>query len=90
MQFWQIMLLYLLGFLVLLYFTTILPGKRKHKKMQELHDSIAVGDEVSTIGGIIGTVVERSGDVVTIRIDEQAQVNMRVVIYAIQSILSKA
>lgn len=90
MQLWQLMLLYIVGVCAILYFLTILPGKRKNKKMQQLHDSVAIGDEVSTAGGIIGTVVERDGDVVKIRIDDEANVTMRVVIYAIQSILTKA
>lgn len=90
MQLWQLMLLYIVGVCAILYFLTILPGKRKNKKIQQLHDSVAIGDEVSTAGGIIGTVVERDGDVVKIRIDDEANVTMRVVIYAIQSILTKA
>lgn len=90
MKMWQLMLIYVLGVLVLLYLLTILPGKRKNKKTREMHDSVAVGNSVSTIGGIIGTVVERDGDTVLLRIDEATGTTMRIVIYAVQSILEKA
>lgn len=87
---WQFILIYAVGVLLLLYFLTIVPGKRKNKKTREMHDSIAPGDTISTAGGIIGTVVERDGDVVLIRIDEKTGTTMRVVIYAIQSVVERA
>lgn len=89
MKMWQLMLIYVLGVLVLLYLLTILPGKRKNKKTREMHDSVAVGNSVSTIGGIIGTVVERDDGTVLLRIDEATGTTMRIVIYAVQSILEK-
>ncbi len=87
---WQFVLLYIAGVFVLFYFLTILPGKRKNKQQRQMHDSLAVGDEVSTAGGIIGTIVERDGDVVRIRIDDETNVTMRVIVYAIQSVITKA
>ena len=86
----QFLLVYIVGIAVLLYFMTILPGKRKNKKMQELHASIAVGDEIATAGGVIGTVVARDSDVLKIRIDDEANVTMRIVVYAVSSILTKS
>lgn len=90
MKLWQILLIYIIGVVVILYCLTILPGKRKNKKTREMHDSVAVGDQVSTIGGIIGTVVARSEDIVTLRIDDDANVTMRVIIFAIHSVVEKA
>ncbi len=89
MEIWQILLIYVVGIFVLLYCLTILPSKRKNKKMRELHDSIAPGDQVSTIGGIIGTVTDRSDEIVTLRIDDEANVTMRVTIYAVSAIIEK-
>lgn len=40
-----------------LYFLIIRPQKKQQKKDDEMRSSLAVGDEVTTIGGIIGKVV---------------------------------
>ena len=73
-----------------MYFAVILPGKRKNKKTQQMHDAVKVGDTISTIGGILGTVTERVGDTVTLLIDENTGTTMRIVIYAVQSIVEQA
>ena len=39
------------------YFILIRPEKKKKKAMQEMRDALAPGEEITTIGGIIGTVV---------------------------------
>ena len=56
--------------IVAMYVFVYIPNKKKHKKMQELHDSIQEGDQVITIGGVVGTVVKRDSEYVTLRIDE--------------------
>ncbi|MCI5756357.1 MAG: preprotein translocase subunit YajC [Firmicutes bacterium] len=42
---------------VVFYFAMIRPQKKQEKQIAEMRDSLAVGDEVVTIGGIIGTVL---------------------------------
>ena len=44
------------------YFFMIRPQKKQEKKDAEMRDSLAVGDEVTTIGGIIGKVVSIKGE----------------------------
>ena len=44
------------------YFFMIRPQKKQEKKDSEMRDSLQVGDEVTTIGGIIGKVVSIKGD----------------------------
>ena len=39
------------------YFAMIRPQKKQEKQIAEMRDSLTVGDEVVTIGGIIGTVL---------------------------------
>ena len=51
----------------LFYLLLVMPQRRRAKKAKELRDSIAVGDEVRTIGGIYGTI--RSEDDETFTID---------------------
>ena len=79
-----IVLVYALGIFVLMYLFIVVPGKKKNKKMRMMHDSIKVGDEIMTIGGIIGVVLERNDDEILLKIDEHA--NMRILVYAVQSI----
>jgi preprotein translocase subunit YajC len=64
----------------LFYVLLILPQRRRHKKMDQMRSDITVGDEVRTIGGIIGTIVADADDEFTIDIGGQ---NMRIVKRAI-------
>ena len=81
-------LLYALLILGLIYFLAIVPGKKKNKKVREMHDSVAVGDEIVTVGGVIGRVVARDDEIVKIQIDPQGA-TMRILIYAVQLIKAK-
>ena len=47
----------MVAFFVIMYFLMIRPQKKKQKEEQEMRDSIQSGDEVTTIGGIMGRVV---------------------------------
>ena len=40
----------------MLYFFMIRPENKRKKEAQQLRDSLAVNDEVTTIGGITGTI----------------------------------
>jgi preprotein translocase subunit YajC len=42
--------------IVIFYFLLIRPENKKKKEAQNLRDSLSVGDEITTIGGIVGTV----------------------------------
>ncbi|MFV0352817.1 MAG: preprotein translocase subunit YajC [Oscillospiraceae bacterium] len=47
---------------VAFYFLSIRPQRKKDKQQQELRNSIEVGDEITTIGGIVGRVVSVKED----------------------------
>ncbi len=47
---------------VFLYFFMIRPQKKQERKDAEMRDSLVVGDEVTTIGGIIGKVISIKGE----------------------------
>ncbi|MGN0520150.1 MAG: preprotein translocase subunit YajC [Candidatus Fimenecus sp.] len=53
---WPTILLMVALFAVM-YFFTIRPQKKQQKKEQEMRDGTQVGDEITTIGGIMGRVV---------------------------------
>ncbi len=42
--------------IAIFYFMLIRPENKKKKAAEELRNSLSVGDEVTTIGGIIGTI----------------------------------
>ena len=52
--------------IVFMYLILYLPQRRQEKKDTEMRNSIEVGDEISTIGGFIGRVVNVKDDVLII------------------------
>ncbi|MBQ7580651.1 MAG: preprotein translocase subunit YajC [Clostridia bacterium] len=62
---WSTMLL-LAAMVGVMYFIIIRPQKKKQKEEQTLRDNIQIGDEVTTIGGIVGKVVTIKEDTVVI------------------------
>ena len=51
---------------VFFYFFMIRPQKKQEKEINEMRNSLAVGDEVTTIGGIIGKVISIRDETVVI------------------------
>ena len=51
---------------VFFYFFLIRPQKKQEKEATNMRNSLEVGDEVVTIGGIIGQIVKIKGETVTI------------------------
>ena len=47
----------LIAMLAIFYFMLIRPENKRKKEAEELRNSLKVGDEITTIGGIIGKVV---------------------------------
>ena len=56
------MILMLVAVLGIMYFLMIRPQKKKQKEEQAMRDNIQIGDEVTTIGGIMGRVVTVKDD----------------------------
>ena len=57
-----IMPIMLVGMFVFLYFFMIRPQKKQQQEEQQMRNGLAVGDEVTTIGGIIGKVISIKGE----------------------------
>jgi len=58
-----ISLVFMLG---ILYFMAIRPQKKQEQQLKEMQESIEVGDEIVTSGGIIGIVVRKADDNIVI------------------------
>ena len=67
------------------YFFLIRPENKKKKKLQEMRDSLSVGDNVTTIGGIMGKIVNVSSDAVTFETGED-RVRVKVAKWAISTV----
>lgn len=77
----------ILMFVVLIavfYFFLIRPENKKKKKLQSMRDSLAVGDEITTIGGIVGKIVSIKDDLITFETGED-RVRMQVTRWAIST-----
>lgn len=59
-------LIIMVAMFALMYFFMIRPQKKKQKEEQEMRDSIQIGDEITTIGGIMGRVVTVKDDSIVI------------------------
>ena len=75
-----------LGFMFLImYFLVIRPQKKQEKKEAQMRDNLQVGDEVTTIGGIIGRVVSIKGETFTLETSRD-RTKIRFVRNAIKSV----
>lgn len=55
----------MVGLVGVMYFLMIRPQKKRQKEEQEMRSSLEIGDEIITIGGIVGRVVKiREEDIV--------------------------
>jgi len=58
--------IYLVAIVAFMYFVMIRPESKRKKQLEQMRASIKVGDEITTIGGIIGTVVTENAEKVVI------------------------
>ena len=70
--------------LVIFYLFLILPENKKKKKLNEMRSSLKVGDDIVTIGGMMGKVVHVTDDSVTFETSED-QVRIQVAKWAIST-----
>lgn len=59
-------LLIMVALFAVMYFILIRPQKKKEKEQKAMQNDLRIGDEVVTIGGIVGLVVKTTEDTVVI------------------------
>ena len=74
----------MVGMLALMYFMLIRPENKRKKESEEMRSSVKKGDKVTTIGGIIGTVVDVKENNVVIETSAD-QVRMELAKWALSS-----
>ena len=62
--------------LAIFYLIVFLPARRRQKKLQDMIDSLKVGDKVVTSGGIYGTIVGFKDDRIQLRVAENVKIEL--------------
>ncbi len=55
-------ILMMVGMLAVFYFLMIRPENKRKKEAEQMRSALKVGDKITTIGGIVGTVVDVKED----------------------------
>lgn len=77
-------LLFLVAIFVVFYLLLIRPQKKREKETANMRNNVQVGDEITTVGGIVGRIVSIKDD--TLVIESGADRNkIRVKKWAVQS-----
>lgn len=69
---------------IVFYFLLIRPQKKKEKEIQKMRSNLQVGDEIVTVGGIIGRVVSIREDTVVIETGSDRS-KIRIARWAVQT-----
>ncbi len=77
-------LILMVGLFAVMYFVMIRPQKKKQKEEQQMRDTIQIGDEITTIGGIMGRVVTVKEDSIVLETGAD-RVKMKFQRWAIQT-----
>lgn len=77
-----------IAFLVIFYVFAIRPQKKREKQVREMRDSLRVGDEIITIGGVCGKITKIKDEVVTIEVGAN-KTKLDFTKWAIGSVLNK-
>ena len=60
------MILMVVVMIAIFYFLLIRPENKKKKAAAQMRDSLAVGDQITTIGGIVGTICAVKEDTIVV------------------------
>jgi len=60
-------LMMMAGFIAIFYFLFFRPQRKQQQEHKSLIQGLSKGDEVTTVGGIVGTIVHLTDDRVTIK-----------------------
>lgn len=82
-------LLLIVVMFVALYFFMIRPQKKQEKEQNNMRNNLQVGDEITTIGGIIGKIVSIKEETVTIETSHD-RTKIRILRSAVRNVDVKA
>ena len=79
------MIFMLVAMIAVFYFFLIRPENKKKKQAQQMRDNLAVGDTITTIGGIMGKVVSVKDNSIVIETSED-RVRLHLTKWSISSV----
>ena len=79
------MIIMMVVMIAVFYFFMIRPENKRKKQAQQMRDSIAVGDTITTIGGIMGKVVNVRENAIVIETSDD-RVRIQLMKWAISSV----
>ena len=79
------MIIMMVVLIAVFYFFMIRPENKRKKKAQEMRDNLAVGDTITTIGGIIGKIVAVRDNTIVIETSDD-RVRMQLTKWAVSSV----
>jgi preprotein translocase subunit YajC len=62
---------------VIFYFFIIRPQSKRQKEVKRMLEAVKKGDKVITTGGILGLVTEVKGNIITLKISKDTEVDFR-------------
>jgi preprotein translocase subunit YajC len=74
--------------LVVFYFLLIAPQRKKEKQIREMRAGLKEGDEVVTIGGVMGKITSIKDDVITVEVGAD-KVKLKFARWAIGNVVTK-
>ena len=81
------MLIVMIPLFLIMYFFMIRPQKKQERETNEMRNSIMVGDEICTIGGVIGRVSNIKDDILTLEINKD-RTKMKVYRWAVREVVN--
>ena len=86
---WVSSIIMIAGLLFVMYFFMIRPQKKQERQVNEMRDNLQVGDEITTIGGIIGKIVSIKEETILVETGRD-RVKIRFLRSAVRSVDVKA
>ena len=75
----------IVALMAVMYFFMIRPENKRKKQAQAMRDSLTVGDEITTIGGVVGRVVKIEDNTIIIETSED-RVRMEFAKWAVSTV----
>jgi preprotein translocase subunit YajC len=70
-------LIFPIGLILILYFFMIRPQVKRQKEHRKMVDALAKGDEVQTMGGLMGKITEMGDNFVKVEVADKVVVTVR-------------
>ena len=74
--------------IAIFYFIGIRPQKKQEKEANAMRNNLAIGDEITTIGGIVGRVVSKRENTLIIETGSD-RTKMKIALWAVRSVDKK-